>query len=162
MKTNGFMGVSVMTGVMLLALGYFIYDGHKRGGSMMSQMMGMMMNEDGRHSYLMSNGVPQKYVELTNPLPSSPENISAGRILYSINCTSCHGESGLGDGVAGKSLDPPPADLVSSLSMPMSSDSFLFWSVSAGGSAFNSAMPAFESVLTVNQRWQIITYLRQL
>ncbi len=162
MKTRGFVSAAVMAGMMLMALGYFIYDGHQRGGGMMGKMMGMMMNETGRHSFLMSNGVPQKYAELSNPLPSSPENISAGKELYNINCMSCHGETGLGDGVAGKSLDPAPADLISSLSMPMSSDSFLYWSISAGGSAFNSAMPAFESVLNENERWQIITYLRQL
>ena len=72
-KTRGFMTVSVMT--RLLALGYFIYDGHKRGGSMMSLMMVHMMTEKGCHSFLMFNGIPQEYAELSNSLPSSPENI---------------------------------------------------------------------------------------
>ena len=72
-KTRGFMTVSVMT--RLLALGYFIYDWHKRGGSMISLMMGHIMTEKGCHSFLMFNGVPQEYAELSNSLPSSPENI---------------------------------------------------------------------------------------
>ena len=79
------MTASVMA--RLLALGYFFYDGHKRGGSMMSLMMGHMMAEKGSHSFLMFNGVPQEYAELSNSLPSSPENISAGKDLYSINCS---------------------------------------------------------------------------
>ena len=48
-KTGSFMTASVMA--RLLALGYFIYDGHKRGGSMMSLMMGHMMAEKGCHYF---------------------------------------------------------------------------------------------------------------
>ena len=48
-KTGSFMTASVMG--WLLALGYFIYDGHKRGGSMMSLMMGHIMTEKGCHSF---------------------------------------------------------------------------------------------------------------
>ena len=58
---------------LLLALGYFIYVGNKRGGSMMSLMMGHMMAEKVCHSFLMFNGVPQTYTELSNSLPSSTE-----------------------------------------------------------------------------------------
>jgi len=160
MNNRGFMTVSVMLGMTLLVLGYFVYDGH-RGGGMMGRMMGKMMDEKGRHSFLMSNGVPEKYAELTNPLAESPENISAGKSLYSVNCVSCHGKTGIGDGAAGKMLDPQPANLVAAMGMPMASDSFLFWSISAGGQEFKSAMPAFENVLSKNERWLLITYLRQ-
>jgi len=44
----------------------------------------------------------------------------------------------------------------------MLSDAFLFWSISAGGIDFKSAMPAFEKVLSENMPRKIITYLRQL
>jgi len=73
MNNRGFMTISVMLGMTMLVLGYFVYDGH-RGGGMMGRMMGKMMDEKGRHSFLMSNGVPEKYAELTNPLAESPEN----------------------------------------------------------------------------------------
>ena len=62
---------------LLLALGYFIYDGHKRGGSMMS----LMMAEKGCHSFLMFNWVPQEYAELSNFLPSSPEIFQQEKIF---------------------------------------------------------------------------------
>ena len=68
----------------------------------------------------------------------------------------------LGNGVVGKSLNPPPAVPVSFLGMSMLSDAFLFCSILAGGIDFKSAMPAFEKVLSENMRRQIITYLRQL
>ena len=56
----------------------------------------------------------------------------------------------LGNGVVGKSLNPSPTALVSFLGMSMLSDVFLFWSISAGGIDFKSAMPAFEKVLSEN------------
>jgi len=78
-KIKGFMTASVMA--MLLALGYFIYDGHKRGGSMMSLMMRHIMTEKGCHSFLMFNGVPQEYAELLNSLPSSQEIFQQEKIF---------------------------------------------------------------------------------
>jgi mono/diheme cytochrome c family protein len=42
----------------------------------------------------------------------SEEGSSAlGRITYRSYCTSCHGESGRGDGTLAASLDPAPTDL---------------------------------------------------
>ena len=64
-----------------LALGYFIFDGHKRGGSMMSLMMGHMMAEKGCHSFLMFNEIPQAYAKLSNSLPSSPEIFQQEKIF---------------------------------------------------------------------------------
>ena len=49
-KVVGLMTASVMAR-LLSALGYFIYDGHKRRGSMMSLMMGHMMAEKGCHFF---------------------------------------------------------------------------------------------------------------
>ena len=78
-KTGSFMTASVMA--RLLALGYFIYDGHKRSGSMMSLMMGHMMAEKGCHSFLMFNEVPQAYAEQSNYLPSFPEIFQQEKIF---------------------------------------------------------------------------------
>ena len=52
--------------------------------------------------------------------------------------------------------------MVSFPGMSMLSNAFLFWSISAGGIDFKSAMPAFEKVLSEKIRRQIMTYLRQL
>jgi mono/diheme cytochrome c family protein len=39
---------------------------------------------------------------------STPEKIAKGKTLFETNCSSCHGVEGKGDGVAGKTLNPPP------------------------------------------------------
>jgi mono/diheme cytochrome c family protein len=46
---------------------------------------------------------------------SEPTNdlIEKGKAFYNSNCTSCHGESGKGDGPAGLVMNPKPRDLTS-------------------------------------------------
>lgn len=42
--------------------------------------------------------------------PTTWPDLKNGAKLYAQNCTSCHGDKGFGDGVAGKGLEPAPAD----------------------------------------------------
>lgn len=55
-------------------------------------------------------------------------------------------------------LDPKPADLV--LHVPQHTQGELFFMVSRGMP--NSAMPAWGSVLTDRQRWDVVHYLGAL
>jgi mono/diheme cytochrome c family protein len=48
---------------------------------------------------------------LKNPLPSTKENISRGKVYYGYYCLFCHGENGNGNGLVGQSYMPRPADL---------------------------------------------------
>lgn len=42
--------------------------------------------------------------------PDSYPSLKNGVVLYQTNCVSCHGNKGFGDGLAGKQLDPAPAN----------------------------------------------------
>jgi mono/diheme cytochrome c family protein len=107
---------------------------------------------------------PHEFEDLTNPVVDDHEALEAGEVIFKTNCVACHGETGMGDGLAAEALDPKPATLADGMMMNMLSDGYLFWRVSKGGmiEPFNSAMPAWEAALTEEQRWQVITYVRSL
>jgi mono/diheme cytochrome c family protein len=128
---------------------------------MMGRGMGMNMSMR-RHHYAMMNGIDPRYGERTNPLPDTPDNVARGKKLYEENCALCHGAGGLGNGEAGKNLDPPPANIAAFTKMPMASDGYLLWTISEGGVPVGSAMPPFKDKLTDDQIWKIVLYVRGL
>ena len=95
---------------------------------------------------------------IANPLAPSADAVNAGRAIYRERCVACHGDRGRGDGAAGVTLEPKPADLV--LHVPQHTDGELYYMVSLGFP--ESAMPAWRSVLSEEQRWQLVHYLRVL
>ena len=102
---------------------------------------------------------PSEYASLSNPLGGNADAVSAGKALYEANCASCHGDTGLGDGVAGGSLDPKPANLVNSVKE--TTEGYLYYRTLKGGmmDPVNSSMPAQEGLLTDEQIWQIVSYI---
>lgn len=124
-------------------------------------MMQMSMK---RHHYVMNNGIPQIYLSMKRPLQNSPAPtyLAAGRMLYDKHCAVCHGAKGVGDGVVGETLQPAPTNLAMSLKMPQASDPFVFWAIAEGGAMLQTAMPPFKDVLTEQEIWQLIAYLRSL
>ena len=113
-----------------------------------------------RHWAFMHQGIPAPYRGARNPLPPNANTISEGRTLYQENCASCHGTTGMGDGEAANSLNPSPALLAYMIQMPMAVDEYMLWSISDGGEAFGTAMPAFKGALTNDEIWKIVTYMR--
>ena len=100
--------------------------------------------------------VPSDYAGKTNPLGS--DSVSAGAEVFKTNCVSCHGEKGLGDGPASQALDPKPANLVQL--NKVAGDDFLFWRISTG--VGGTVMPAWKGVLSNEQIWQVISFIRTL
>jgi mono/diheme cytochrome c family protein len=48
---------------------------------------------------------------LLAPTVALAGDAAAGKMTYTMFCSSCHGESGKGDGPVGAVLNPPPRDL---------------------------------------------------
>lgn len=129
---------------------------------MMGPGHGMMNMSMVRHHFVMMNGINPAYAAKKNPLQPTPQNIEAGKTLYGQNCAQCHGVTGLGDGEAGKTLNPRPANVASASKMPMATDSYLYWTIAEGGAPIGTAMPPFRDTLKTEDIWKIITYLRTL
>ncbi len=104
--------------------------------------------------------VPAEFADLTNPIPADEASIARGEAIYQQQCAACHGPTGLGDGDAAATLDPPPAPLARTAQKM--DDAYLYWRIHEGGAAFGTAMPAYGAVLSEDQIWDVINYLRSL
>ena len=113
-----------------------------------------------RSSAFINNEVLADYLKASNDVGYTTKAIAEGGPLYVANCKRCHGETGLGNGELAQDLTPSPALLAYLVQQPIAVDQYLLWSISEGGKQFNTAMPAFKKVLTQEQIWQIIAYLR--
>lgn len=100
--------------------------------------------------------VPAEYAGMKNPL--SAESSAQGAGVFKNNCVSCHGEDGYGDGIASQALDPKPANLAEL--QTRAGDDYLFWRISMGKDG--TAMVAWKGVLTDEQIWQVVAFIRTL
>lgn len=113
-----------------------------------------------RFSTFVNKGVPEQYAKAINTVGYTTKAIAAGGPLYAVHCSRCHGKTGLGNGDLAYVLNPSPALLAYLVQQPIAFDQYLLWSVSEGSKQFDTAMPAFKNVLTEEQIWQIVAYLR--
>jgi len=90
-----------------------------------------------------------------NPIKPSGDSIAIGRSFYIQNCAKCHGDSGHGDGPLASQLAVPPADF--RIHIPYHSDRFFFQVISNG---LGGVMPPFGGLLTKEQRWHLINFLK--
>jgi mono/diheme cytochrome c family protein len=91
-----------------------------------------------------------------NPLPADAKTAEQGKKVADINCVSCHGSKGKGDGVAAAALNPKPADWTSK-KVQAESDGEIFWKISTG----KGAMPSWKH-LPENERWALVRYIRSV
>ena len=133
--------------------------GHMQGWGWGNMGPGQQMRMQRQWTY-MNEGVPTAYRGARSSVRATPQVIADGKALYTNNCASCHGARGLGDGEAGRSLVPSPALLQRFVQNPMTGDEYLLWAVFEGGERFGTDMPAFEGVLSEDDVWKIIAYMR--
>ena len=98
-------------------------------------------------------------VAYTMSLSTTPELITQGKALYQKNCTSCHGQSGKGDGPAVGKLSSQPPDLTDQSLMAQASPSSLYQAITSGVAP---DMPPYTSTLSESERWALTDYLRTL
>jgi high-affinity iron transporter len=92
--------------------------------------------------------------------PTKTIDIAEGRQLYEQSCASCHGMRGLGDGPAGKTMNPKPPAVGDGAAMTDVSPATMYRIVSVG--IGGTPMQGFAATLTANQRWNIVSYLMGL
>jgi len=101
--------------------------------------------------------VPASANSLKNPLIGNESSTSKGKKLYKQMCAICHGDSGKGDGVAGASLNPRPANFTT-VAVQSQTDGAIFWKMSEG----KAPMAAYKEFLSETERWELVNYIRTL
>ena len=95
-----------------------------------------------------------------NPVPVNATTLAEGKQLFTKNCMSCHGPLGKGDGKAGATLKPPPADLTDEMWKHGSTDADLFTVIRDG--AKGTGMRGFAGRMTTKELWTVLNYVRSL
>ena len=100
--------------------------------------------------------VPAEFSGQTNPLGA--DAAVEGANVFKTNCESCHGPQGHGDGPAGVALDPQPKNLAEL--QATAGDDYLYWRINTGKEG--TSMVAWKGVLTDDQIWQAVAFIRTL
>lgn len=89
-------------------------------------------------------------------LPPQPPSAARGAQLFADNCAPCHGDRGAGDGLSGAGLAQRPADFTDPGFMRSETPIDFFRVVSLGRRT--AGMPAWEDALTLQERWDVVSY----
>jgi cytochrome c len=114
-------------------------------------------NQEVRYTYLYkknNEGYEIAGIELKNPLPATKNNLDHGKQIFEGHCAHCHGLTGNADApmvIKGK-YPPPPPFRIRLLTI---NEGKMFHSITLG----KNYMPAHADELSVEERWQVITYI---
>lgn len=97
--------------------------------------------------------------QVKNPWISNEDLVLHGSQIYQTYCVSCHGNAGLGDGLAAKGLKPPPRNLVEGKWTKGGSSIALYKTLVQG--IEGSSMVSF-SYLSKIDRWALVHYIRSI
>ena len=124
----------------------------------------MPVRADGTHSRLEARIMPavlhasiaRHASGETNPIPLNQDNLKAGIDTYKAMCARCHSTPNGEPSVYGQSFYPPAPKLPEG--MAQYTDSQLFWVIKHG--IRNTGMPAWGSMLSDEEIWQIVSLLK--
>jgi cytochrome c553 len=95
-----------------------------------------------------------------NPLAVTPDHLAEGRDSFSHYCVACHGLDGQNTGVPFAESMAPPVPSLASPEVQSYTDGQLKWVIDNG--LFPSGMPASKGILTDDEIWSIVLYIRHL
>jgi S-disulfanyl-L-cysteine oxidoreductase SoxD len=95
-----------------------------------------------------------------NPLTPSAASLADGREAFSHYCVACHGVDGQNTGVPFADKLSPPAPSLASRDVQSYTDGQLKWVIDNG--IWPSGMPGSRGVLSDDEIWSIVVYLRHL
>lgn len=104
----------------------------------------------------LTEGLSQRMGVDLEEIPARAPELARGAEVYRQQCASCHGALGTGDGPAAAGLDPAPANLADADGLRDASPLDFYRRITLG--VAGTAMPAFETSLTTEDRWAAAVY----
>lgn len=102
--------------------------------------------------------VPEKPAKTANPIKTDATSIAAGKALWGLHCSSCHGKTGMGDGSKAAQLKTEPGDFSKSTTQSQA-DGSLFYKIYEG----RDDMPNFKKKIPdADDIWSLVNYMRTL
>jgi Cytochrome C oxidase, cbb3-type, subunit III len=108
---------------------------------------------------------PFRHLETSNP-EEFRKHLENGRRVYYQNCVFCHGDNMGGNGMFVHGLDPIPTNFADGDTIANLRETFLFWRAAKGGPGlpeeggpWDSAMPAWEKLLTEDEIWDAVLFI---
>jgi mono/diheme cytochrome c family protein len=99
--------------------------------------------------------VPANEKSKANPAKADDATMQLGMSSWSKNCASCHGKTGLGDGVKGRMCKTNPGNF-SSAEFQAFTDGEIFYRTKTG----RGEMPAFDKKIPENEIWALVNHMR--
>ena len=96
--------------------------------------------------------VPEENKAKTSPVKFDDNTRKKGEAIYLKTCKACHGEATMNNP---QKLTPMPKD-IASVELQNQTDGSIFYKLVTG----RSLMPKFQDILTDEDRWNIISYIR--
>ena len=156
---TGLAGGAVTVALLLTAVGFGLRKGRRveilrAGLLLLAVASGLAVGA--RTMVDFANAPSAASAAAVNPIPPDAASSERGRRLYLANCSSCHGAQGQGDGPTAGGMLPGPGNLRDIV--PGLSNGTLAFRMEAG--EVGTQMPSFAGVLTEDDRWDLVNYLR--
>jgi high-affinity iron transporter len=108
----------------------------------------------------LTDGLAKGLGVVLDEIPERSPSLARGKEIYQRECASCHGDAGAGDGPAGKTLTPLPANLSDHTALADVTPLAFYQRITIG--VAGTAMPAYESRLPLEDRWAVAAYASTL
>jgi thiosulfate dehydrogenase len=118
-------------------------------------------NPPGKMERSLANMALDEYVDrnaphLQNPIQPTPENLTQGAREYEEHCAFCHGGAAERVSVMRTKFNPPVPQIINRI--PGDPDANLWWVTKHG--IRMTGMPSWDKVLTDDEIWKIITFIK--
>jgi mono/diheme cytochrome c family protein len=127
-------------------------------------LQGCKVSAPGRmETALMTGAKHQVFVgnrKQLNPISASARSVADGKVAFSHYCVVCHGLDGQNTGVPFADHMNPPVPSLKSAQVQSYTDGQLKWVIDNGITP--SGMPSARGILSDEEQWAIVVYLRHL